>query len=92
MNELTERKDFFLFWIRNVLFLKQFMESTRASQKFMIRASFGPVDLGSIPGHVIPKSLKMALDTSLLNTQQYKVRIKGKVEQSRESALPYTSV
>ena len=25
----------------------------------------------------------MALDTSLLNTQQYKVRIKGKVEQSR---------
>ena len=36
----------------------------------------------------------MALDTTLLNTQQYKVGIKGKVEQSRESscALPYTSV
>ena len=36
----------------------------------------------------------MVLGTSLLNTQQYKVRIKGKVEQSRErsSALPYTSV
>ena len=35
----------------------------------------------------------MVLDTSLLNTQQYKVRIKGKVEQSRErrSALPYFS-
>ena len=34
--------------------------------------------------------LKMVLDTSLLNTQQYKVRIKGKVEQSRErsSTLP----
>ena len=33
-------------------------------------------------------------DASLLNTQHYKVRIKGKVEQSRESssALPYTSV
>ena len=32
----------------------------------------------------------MVLDTSLLNTQQYKVRIKGKMEQSREksSALP----
>ena len=31
---------------------------------------------------------------SLLTTQQYKVRIKGKMEQSRErsSALPYTSV
>ena len=26
----------------------------------------------------------MVLDTSLLNTQQYKVRIKGRVEQSRE--------
>ena len=52
----------------------------------------GPEDLGSIPGCVIPKSLKMVLDTDLLNTQQYKVRIKGKVEQSweRSSALPYT--
>ena len=54
----------------------------------------GPEDLGSIPGRVISKTLKEVLDTSLLNTQQYKVRIKGKVEQSREgsSALPYTSV
>ena len=54
----------------------------------------GPGDMGSILGHVIPKTLKMVLDTSLLNTQQYKVRIKGKVEQLRErsSALPYTSV
>ena len=50
----------------------------------------GPGDLGSIPGRVIPKTLKMVLDISLLNTQQYKVRIKGKVEQSRErsSTLP----
>ena len=54
----------------------------------------GPGDLGSIPGHVIPKTLKMVLDTSLLNTQQYKVYIKGKVEQSRERScvLPYTLV
>ena len=54
----------------------------------------GPGDLGSIPGRVTPKTLKMALDASLLNTQQYKVRIKGKVKQSRErsSALPYTAV
>ena len=51
-------------------------------------------DLGSILSRVIPKTLKMVLDTSLLNTQQYKVYIKGKVEQSRErsSALPYTEV
>ena len=41
-------------------------------------------DLGSIPGRVIPKTLKMVLDTSLHNTQQYKVCIKDKVEQSRE--------
>ena len=53
-----------------------------------------PEDLGSIPGCIIPKTLKMVLDTSLVNTQQYKVRIDDKVEQSRErnSALPYTSV
>ena len=52
----------------------------------------GPGDLGSIPGSVVPKTLKIVLDTSLLNTQQYKVRIKRKVEWSREksSALPYT--
>ena len=41
-------------------------------------------DLFSIPGHVIPKTFKMVLDTSLLNTQQNKVRIRGKVEQTRE--------
>ena len=54
----------------------------------------GPGDLGSIPGRVIPKTLKMVLDASLLNSQQYKVRIKSKVEQFRErsSALPYTLV
>ncbi len=44
----------------------------------------GPGDLGSIPGRVIPKTQKMVLDTSLLNTQHYNVRIKGKVEQSWE--------
>ena len=54
----------------------------------------GPGDLGSVPGHVIPKTLKMVLDTSLLNAQQYKIHIKGKVEQSwvSISALPDTSV
>ena len=54
--------------------------------------SNGPGDLDSIPGRVIPKTSKMVLDTYFLNTQQYKVHIKGKVEQSRErsSSLPYT--
>ena len=51
----------------------------------------GPRDLGSIPDRVIPK---MVFDTSLLNTQQCKVRIKSKVEQSRErsNARPYKSL
>ena len=48
----------------------------------------GPGDLGSIPGRVIPKTQKMVLDASLLNTQHYKVRIKGKVEQSWEGVAP----
>ena len=54
----------------------------------------GPGDWGSIPGWVIPKTQKMVLDAALLSTQYYKVRIKGKVEQSWEwsSALSYTSV
>ena len=41
---------------------------------------------------VSPKTQKMVLDASLLNTQHYKVWIKDKAEQSRDksSALPYT--
>ena len=34
-------------------------------------------DLGSIPGRVNPKTLKMVLDASLLTTQHYKVRDQG---------------
>ena len=49
----------------------------------------GSGDLGSIPGRVKPKTQKMVLDASLLNTQHYKVRIKGKVEQSREGVAPF---
>ena len=54
----------------------------------------GPGDLDSNPGSIITKTLKMVLDTSLLNTQQYKIHIKGKVERSREksSVFPYTLV
>ena len=54
----------------------------------------GSGDRGLIPDRVIPKTQKMVLDATLLNTQHYKESIKGKVEQSREwsSALPYTSV
>ena len=44
----------------------------------------GPGDRGSISGQVIPKTQKMILDASLVNTQYYKVRIKDKVGQSWE--------
>ena len=54
----------------------------------------GSEDQGSIPSRVIPKTQKMVPDAALLNTHHYKVRVKGKVEQSKEwsSALPYTLV
>ena len=48
----------------------------------------GSGDLCSIPGRVIPKTFKMVLNTSLLSTHQYKVRIKGKVEQFRKGVAP----
>ena len=47
----------------------------------------GPGGLSSIPVRVITRTLKMVLDISLLKSQQCKVRIKGKVEQSRELPL-----
>ena len=43
----------------------------------------GPGDRDSIPGWVISKTQKMVLDAALLNTQYYKVRIKGQVKLSR---------
>ena len=70
-----------------------FLSLIPAFEAGLVLAS-GPGDRGSIPGWVIPKTQKMVLDAVLLNTQHYKVRVKDKVEQSREwsSALPYTSV
>ena len=44
----------------------------------------GPGDRDSISGRFIPKTKKRVLDTSWFNTRQYKVRIKGKVQQCRE--------
>ena len=72
------------------LFFKTFMPIGLMSRVFA--NSLG--DRGSIPGRVIPTTQKMVLDATLLNTQYYKVRIKGKVEQSKEmsSTLLYTSV
>ena len=49
-------------------------------------------DWGSISGRVIPKTQKVVLDTSWLNTQHYKVHLKGKVEQSKERSSALSSV
>ena len=89
--------------ILRVLFLYNLVSYYGNLKYLLLNRLIGPVgrvfandhgDRGSIPGHIIPKTFKMVLDTSLLNTQWYKVRFKDKVEKSRErsSALPYTSV
>ena len=53
-----------------------------------------PGNRSSIPGLVIPKTQKMVLDISLLNTQHYKSCIKGKMQQFKERghAHPYNTV
>ena len=50
----------------------------------------GPGEGVSILGRVLPKIQKMVLDAALLNTQQYMVRIKSKVEQFREWSIAHT--
>ena len=72
------------FFIHNLLYLRESIFIGLAVRVF----ANGPGDLGSIPGRVFPKTQKMVLDASLLNTQHYKVRIKGKVGQSREGVAP----
>ena len=51
-------------------------------------------DLGSIPGRVVPKTQKTVLDAFLLNTQHYKVQIKGSVLAVEKEAFgsPLTTV
>ena len=44
---------------------------------------------GSIQAQVIPNTQKMVLHTFMLNTQNYKVCFKGKVEQSRERSCTF---
>ena len=69
--------------------------NTERSAQWTVFAN-GQEPLSSIPGRVIPKTQKLALDASLLNIQDHKfcIKEKWKVKQSREksSAYPYTSV
>ena len=48
--------------------------------------SSGTGDRGHSPGRVIPKIKKMVLDASQLNSLHYNIRIKTKVEHSREKS------
>ena len=48
----------------------------------------GPGDWDSISGRVIPKTQKMVLDSALLITQYYKVRIKVKWSNPRNGVAP----
>ena len=48
----------------------------------------GLEDWGSIPSRVIPKTQIIVPDATLFSTQHYKVRIKRKVEQSRNGVAP----
>ena len=49
-------------------------------------------DRDSISRLVKPKTKKMILDASLLNTQHYKVSIRGNQYRERSKALSYTFV
>ena len=57
-------------------------------------------DWGSIPGWIMPKIQKMVLDAPLLNTQHYKVWVKGKwcnpgkgvVIENEAFGLPVTAI
>ena len=81
---------------RNFFHVRDTDINDRLISYFELQSRFanGPGNRGSMPGRVIPKTQKIELDSSLLNTRHYKVWIKGKVEQSREKsgALPYILV
>ena len=51
----------------------------------------GPGDLGLIPGRLIPKTLKMVLDTSLLNTQHCNVRHRRKWSNPGKGVVPIST-
>ena len=65
---------YFPFTLKYTYLKMKFLSLSLSLSLFRVFANV-PGDLSSIPGRVIPMTLKMVLDTSLLNTQQYKVRI-----------------
>ena len=68
--------------------LKEKLNLFNSNRKLCYKDKFvlanGPGDRVSIPGRIIPKTQKMVLDAALLNTQHYKVRIKGRAIHGKE--------
>ena len=54
-----------------------------------VNALNGPGVRSSIPGQVIPKTQKMVHNSSLLNTQNYKIQIKSKWSNAGKGAAPF---
>ena len=52
----------------------------------------GPGDWGSIPGRVIPKTQKMVLDPSLINTQHYKYGSRVKWSNPEKVVVPFPTL
>ena len=80
---------------RNKIFSTKKKKKKRTSYGILIHTLQILENLSNINIYLnIPNTKKMVLDATLLNTQHYKVRIKGKVEKSRESSsnLPYTLI
>ena len=70
-----------------IILIDIYMYLYNAYKTYMVRGN-----MGSISGRVTPKTQKMILDASLLNTQFYMVRIKGKVVQSRKRIAPFATL
>ena len=71
-----------------VLFLGSLFKSNNRLIGLVVRVfANDPGDLGSMTGRVIPKTLKMVLDTYLLNTQQYEDMYRGESDTIQEKEL-----
>ena len=77
----TNRKKKIIYTYRNLYIYIYISEAIGLMSRVFAN---GPWNQGSIPGQVITKNQKMIHGAALLNTQHYKVWIKGNVEIFRE--------
>ena len=89
------------FWLAELTIISLLMSSAQPSIGICICTIYhwlsgkvfttGSGDWGSISRRVIPKTQKMVLNTSLLNTQHYKVCFKGKMDYSRKGVAHFAT-